>query len=794
MKKRRGKARTVIPRIHRIDPSLILLAGVLLIFVGTHACAGEGFAPRSIISPFDSTFAHLADFDGDGDVDVIAGNENEDLSWFENTDGTGQSWETHVIDQLYSPPIAIGDLDGDGDLDIAGTVFAEQTGKRELVWWENTAGDASAWIRRPGIAQFEILTSLSFADLDKDGDLDVLISADRIIEWIENQSGDASSWLRQTIDDDPSGDPSGDPSDEIQADAVDLDGDGDLDVIALVRAKQVYWYENQDGLGTTWLRTAIPETEIGPSEAAYVDLDEDGDLDIVLGDSDFLNARTVFWLENASGDGSLWTERDLPVSPGENANFGSGDYLSSADVDHDGDPDIMIGSWDDCLVVWWENLGAASTWKAHFVDDIEEPTATRLGDFDGDGDLDILAASREDEGVFWFANVWSSPGIEFLDSGLQIIHHPALQSGPVAPADIDGDGDMDLITTNSSDDDVDWEENVNGDGSVWVRHSISGDRDLPRDVVGSDIDCDGDIDVLALGYPEISIWKNSDGAGNFAAPLVVELPFSGAHSMAVSDLDGDGDQDMIVAVNNSHGFLFYIENADGKGTSWRPVEIFESGASELSEISLADLDGDGDLDVLSTSLGNRALVWSENDGAGGTWTAHVVDINPSSSSNAAAADADGDGDLDIFAAYESGVSWWENSGTDAWEEHQILAGSGGQQLVRPYDFDRDGDVDLVMYDGQGKIVHYAQNLDAGSSWLTETLPTPSASELEEAEALELADFTGDGLIDICFQEQWNSPMIRSSLTGAPLGNRWSHPSLRSPPSGGPARTARAMLN
>ena len=410
----------------------------------------------------------------------------------------------------------------------------------------------------------------------------------------------------------------------------------------------------------------------------------------------------------------------------------------------------MIGSWDDCLVVWWENLGAAVSWKTHFVDDIEEPTATLLGDFDGDGDLDILAASREDEGVFWFPNVWSSPGIEFPDPGsFQKVYDPPLQSGPIATADIDGDGDMDLITTNRGDDDVDWEENVNGDGSVWINHSISGDRDLPQDVIGSDIDCDGDIDVLALGFAEVSIWKNSDGAGDFADPLLVEFTFEGAQSMAVGDLDRDGDQDMIVAVTNSHGFLFYIENADGKGTSWEPIEIFPSGATQLAEISLADLDGDGDLDVLSTSDGNRALVWSENDGNGGTWTAHVVDTNPQQPTNAAAADADGDGDLDIFATHEFGVSWWENSGTDTWQEHPILSDLGTAQIVRPHDFDRDGDVDVVIYNSQGKRVHFIENLNKGQEWKTEVLPTPNTSPLKEALGLELADLTGDGLIDIC---------------------------------------------
>ena len=282
------------------------MAAALFISLGIPASANEGFAPRIMISEFDSTFAQLADLDGDGDLDVIAANEDENLSWFENTDGLGQSWQMHVIGGLYFSPIAIGDLDKDGDIDIVGRQYIEETSSRILIWWENKVSEASPWSSHLVSGDFESLESLSLADLDKDADLDILISDDDGMTWFENPNSEASPWTRHSIE-------NAAPGNGTMVDTADLDGDGDLDVISRISTGHVYWHENQNGLGTLWGHTATPGTGIELYGTAYVDLDEDGDTDIVVGDRGSPNGRTVFWLENAKGDGSIWTEHDLPV-------------------------------------------------------------------------------------------------------------------------------------------------------------------------------------------------------------------------------------------------------------------------------------------------------------------------------------------------------------------------------------------------------------------------------------------------------------------------------------------------
>ena len=91
------------------------------------------------------------------------------------------------------------------------------------------------------------------------------------------------------------------------------------------------------------------------------------------------------------------------------------------------------------------------------------------GDVDRDGDIDAF----EDGDVVWINDGSGA----FTDSGQNLGVGGEPQFG-----DVDGDGDNDLLLTNRSDDDVDWLENINGDGSVWTRHSLDNDFDVPRDV------------------------------------------------------------------------------------------------------------------------------------------------------------------------------------------------------------------------------------------------------------------------------------------------------------------------
>ena len=116
---------------------------------------------------------YSADVDGDGDLDVLsAANSADDITWWENTAGNGSAWTEHVIDGNFDAAYGVysADMDGDGDIDVIGAAL----GADDITWWENTAGDGSAWTEHLIDGNFDGARAVYAADVDGDGYLEVL--------------------------------------------------------------------------------------------------------------------------------------------------------------------------------------------------------------------------------------------------------------------------------------------------------------------------------------------------------------------------------------------------------------------------------------------------------------------------------------------------------------------------------------------------------------------------------------------------------------------------------------------
>jgi hypothetical protein len=143
----------------------------------THTVAGSFIGAISV---------HAADVDGDGDMDILgAATGIDDITWWENTDGSGTVWVTHTVDGSFVNACSVraADLDGDGDVDILGAADSDD----DITWWENTDGSGTAWITHDVDGAFDGAVSVHAADVDGDGDLDVLgaASGDDDITWWE---------------------------------------------------------------------------------------------------------------------------------------------------------------------------------------------------------------------------------------------------------------------------------------------------------------------------------------------------------------------------------------------------------------------------------------------------------------------------------------------------------------------------------------------------------------------------------------------------------------------------------
>ena len=233
----------------------------------------------------------------------------------------------------------------------------------------------------------------------------------------------------------------------------------------------------------------------------------------------------------------------------------------------------------------------------------------------------------------------------------------------VFAADMDGDGDMDIVSASTDDDTIAWYEN-NGASDPWTKAVIATSADHATSVI-ADMDGDGDMDIISASYNDDAIaWYENNGAADPSwTASDIATSADGARSVFAVDMDGDGDMDIISASQNDDTIAWY-ENNGAADPSWTAADIATS-ADFATSVFAADMDGDGDMDIISASQNDDTIAWYENNnGDASSWTATDIATNADSARSVFAADMDGDGDMDIISASynDDAIAWYENNG------------------------------------------------------------------------------------------------------------------------------------
>jgi Peptidase C10 family/FG-GAP-like repeat/Secretion system C-terminal sorting domain len=336
-------------------------------------------------------------------------------------------------------------------------------------------------------------------------------------------------------------------------------------------------------------------------------------------------------------------------------------------------------------------------WQEEIIsDNFDAASSICAADIDGDGDNDLIGAAYVGDQVAWWEDLngdgttWSEHTVAASFNGARSVH----------AADVDGDGDMDILGAASNGHDIAWWENVNGGGLIWAEHLVDGNCTGARSVFATDMDSDGDTDILGAAYDDdrITWWENLGGGGLNWAVHVVDWTVDGPKSVYATDIDNDGDADVIGAAYYAQDILWW-ENVNGAGTNWTEHAVDESFAGAGS-VHAADIDGDGDTDLLGAGAVADEIRWYENvDGSGAIWSANTLGGAFDGASSVFATDIDGDGDTDILgAAYGADdVSWWENVNGDgtSWTKNRVGWMVDGVNCVYAADLGNDGDMDLL---------------------------------------------------------------------------------------------------
>lgn len=330
--------------------------------------------------------------------------------------------------------------------------------------------------------------------------------------------------------------------------------------------------------------------------------------------------------------------------------------------------------------------------------------------------------------------------------------------------DMDNDGDLDVVFGKTSGQNVIWENNGSG---VFTFSSGIGPvaSTNTRKLFVFDIEADGDLDIVSLENGANSVIYLNNGSGTFSTSASILTGAFSTMTGAYGDVDGDGDNDLVIAYNNPsssnpYGVLIYKYNGSnfevGAGSS-----VFSSSSPFCSflanSINLVDYDGDNDLDiVLAESSPSTASRVYKNNGSGQFTTNFSVPV--SGCNSIAAGDVDNDGDIDFVYGTTNGAKMFYNNGNGTVSNSGQTISSGNIIDVNLADINNDGYLDAVIGLWTGNEV-WRNTQNSSSLYVNSGLSLGS----DYTYAIATGDVNGDGKVDIVFANSDGGGSQKSDL-------------------------------
>lgn len=332
--------------------------------------------------------------------------------------------------------------------------------------------------------------------------------------------------------------------------------------------------------------------------------------------------------------------------------------------------------------------------------------ACDVGDFNNDGKLDIIAGAHLYLAPDWKAIKVREPVTDVNDEGKGYCHDFANLA-----LDVDGDGKLDVVSCFWHEKQTAWYRNTGTTGGLWPETVIQQNGNFETGCLW-DIDGDGKAREV-LPDSKATVWYDLQPGGKFGIHTICEKPM--AFGGGAGDINGDGRPDVL------RPNAWFEAPADPRQGEWKehPLSLGspEDGKVEHTpQILVYDVNGDGLNDIITSAAHKYGIFWYQQIRQGNeiTWQRHLIDDSWTQAHSLTLADFDGDGDLDLatgkrFMAHNGkdpeefaplGVYWYElqPGRTTKWVKHVISydAGIGSALNIPVVDLDGDGDLDVVV--------------------------------------------------------------------------------------------------
>jgi hypothetical protein len=673
---------------------------------------------RTGTSPFSITAGRL---DNDSFPEMIVANAvSGTLSLYKNRGVALFPSESTKVVGINPRSVALLDYDNDGDNDIAASVQVKfdaeieiVTGFNGIVTFENEGNGAindsvrvnyrirstfNPTLTDTGLRPEQLIA----ADFNNDGFADLALACtskvanlSEVRVFLNRQTSDSTFDITPNLAN-PGRYPVGFGCKSIAA--LDVDGDGDLDLVSANQFDATISVLKNNGNGTFAPKKDFFTPNNPPSVVSVGDFDGDGDFDVAALSE---TGRSVAIMKNkGNGDYEVGTE----FSTGQNSlAFG----LACADFEGDGDIDVAVANQTNNYSSIHKNNGSGSFPSPPPGTDwyfSGSPRSVAVADLDGNGTVDFAVANQGTSGVSIF---WNSGGGSFAYGPTYFLGGSFFPYW-VTAADLDGDGDVDLATANF------------GKGTVSV------------------------------------LRNNNNGTFSVTGPYPVgSLPIYINHC----DFNGDGHIDLVTANQGSNANPDSVTLLFNDGTGTFPARTDLQVGSNLTAVEAADLDGDGDCDLAVTAEGyievrDTAVVIFSNNGDG-TFTKGQRLTPGAGPRDVIAADINGDGRPDLVTAdsARSAVSFFANTGGSlvnslnyAFAPPQQYGAGFNPRFLCAADFDNDGDRDLAVTNLRMVNSPVAGQTHGGFTLLENvgTIPRPLARGDVNADGVcNLADATAE---------------------------------------------------